>query len=202
MIALADGSTGWYRLNPRQQNGSVNGTEPIWSPFAAITNGCKMVVTVETAPGIKKLLVGATTGGQVILKRDVTVFTDNGTQYDAYFIQGTLALARRGELAILRFLEADFSGVGYEPTVSFLLNEAFSATSVFTPFTLAPQFDPPSLYGATLSPTSYSPQRYYFAGVGSLARAIYLTLKVDFGTTPNPDMIYNLTINGTVLKAM
>jgi hypothetical protein len=202
MIALADGSTGWYRLNPRQQNGSVNGTEPIWSPFAAITNGCKMVTTVETSPGIKKLLVGATTGGQSVLKRDVTVFTDNGTQYDAYFIQGTFTLARRGELAILRFLEADFSGVAYKPMVSFLLNEAFSNTSTFTPFTLAPQFDPPTLYGATLSPTSYSPNRYYFAGVGSLARAIYLTVKVDFGTTPNPDMIYNLTINGTVLKAM
>jgi hypothetical protein len=200
MIAIADGATGWYRLNPRQQNGSINGTEPIWSPFAAVTNGCKMVVTVETSPGIKKLLVGATTGGQEVLKRDTTVYTDNGTPYDAFFIQGTLALARRGELSILRFLEADFSGVAYHPTVSYLLNEAFSSTSVFTPFTLAPQFDPPTVYGATLSPTSYSPNRYYFAGVGSLARCIFLTLKVDFGTTANADTIYNLSVNGAIIK--
>jgi hypothetical protein len=200
MIALADGSTGWYRLNPRQQNGSVNGTEPIWSPFTAITNGCRMVTTVETSPGIKKLLVGATTGGHTISKRDTSVYTDNGTSFDANFIQGTLALARRGELAILRFLEADFSGVNYQPTVSYLINEAFNSTSVFTPFTLAPQFDPPSLYGATLSPVSYSPNRYYFAGVGSLARCIFITLKVDFGVTSNSDTIYNLTINGSVLK--
>jgi hypothetical protein len=200
MIALADGATGWYRLNPRQQNGSVNGTEPIWSPFAAITNGCKMVVTVEVVPGIKKLLVGATTGGKPILKRDLTVFTDNGAQYDAFFVQGTLTLARRGELAIARFVEADFSGVNYQPTVSYLLNEAFGSASKFTSFTLAPQLDPPLLYGALLAPVSYSPNRYYFAGVGSLARAIYLTVMVDFGTTPNPDSIYNMTVNGTVIK--
>jgi hypothetical protein len=200
MIALADGSTGWYRLNPRQQNGSVNGTEPIWSPFTAITNGCKMVTTVETSPGIKKLLVGATVGGQEILKRDTSVFTDNGVSYDAFFIQGTLALARRGELSILRFLEADFSGVKYQPTVSYLLNEAFNSTSVFTPFTAVPQFDPPTIYGATLSPVSYSPNRYYFAGVGSLARCVYLTLKIDLGTTSNPNTIYNMSINGAVIK--
>lgn len=200
MIALADGSTGWYRLNPRQQNGSINGTEPIWSPFAAITNGCKMVVTVETSPGIKKLLVGATVGGQEILKRDTSVVTDNGVTYDSFFIQGTLALARRGELAILRFLEADFSGIGYHPTVSYLLNEALTATSIFTPFTLAPQLDPPTIYGATLAPVSYSPNRYYFAGVGSLARCIFLTVRIDFGTTVNPDTIYNMSINGAVIK--
>src|SRR6202043_56316 len=59
-IYLADGATGWYRMNPRQVPGGSSGPEPIFSPFANIINGCKMVQSVETAPGIKKLLVGGT----------------------------------------------------------------------------------------------------------------------------------------------
>lgn len=191
-IFVADGSTGWYRLNPHQV-GAQQSTEPIWSPFAAITNGCKMVQSVETVPGIKKLLVGAPTGGKQILKRDLTVFTDNGTQYDAFFVMGSIVLAHPGQLALLKFIEFDFSGVSFQPTISYLLNEI---SGIFTPFTSAPQFDPPSLYGKTVSPSSYSPNRYYFLGNASLARARHLQIKVDFGTTSNGDEMYNCTIFG------
>jgi hypothetical protein len=195
-LIIADGSTGWYRQNPHQVPGGAQGPEPIWSPFATITGGCKMVQTVETSPGIKKLLVGATSGGKKILYRDLTVFTDDSTQYDAFFVMGSIMLVHPGQLAVLRFLEMDFSGASFKPTISYLLDEI---SGTFNAFTLTPQFDPPSLYGTTITPTSYSPNRYYFAGTNSLARCRHLQIKVDFGTTAVGDEIYNLTIFGRLV---
>lgn len=192
-LIISDGSTGWYRQNPHQVPGGAQGPEPIWSPFAAITNGCKMVQTVETTPGIKQLLVGAVTANQKILYRDLSVFTDDGTEYDAFFIMGSVGLALPGQLAILKFLESDMSGKQFTPTISYLLDEV---SGTFTPFTKSPVFDPPSLYGTTIIPQSYSPNRYYFSGTGSLARCRHLQIKFDFGQTSNGDEIFNLTIFG------
>jgi hypothetical protein len=194
---IADGSTGWYRLNPYQTPGGYQGPEPIWSPFANITNGCKLVQSVQTAPGIKKLLVGATTGGQHILYRDLTKFTDDGTEYDAYFVLGSVMLVHPGQLAVLKFLEMDYSGQSFEPTVSYLLNEI---AGTFTPFTTSPQFDPPSIYGTTGVPGSYSPNRYYFSSTKSLARCRHLQIKIDFGRTSIGDELFNLTIFGRLME--
>jgi hypothetical protein len=197
-LYLSDGSTGWYRLNPRQIPGSAQGPEPVWSPFATITGGCKLLQSVEVSAGIKKLFVGSTSANQQILKRDLTIFTDNGTSYDANFQLGNLVLARRGELAILKALETDFSGANKTSyTVGYLLNEISGG---FTNFTLTPRYDPPNLYGTTITPSSYSPCRYYFSGTGSLARCIHLQLSVDFGTTSVGDEILNLTLIGAILK--
>jgi hypothetical protein len=197
-IYISDGSTGWYRVNPRQ----VPVQEPVWSPFAAITNGCKMVQSVEVSPGIKKLLVGATSANQQILERDLTVYTDNGTPYPSSFVMGALTLAHPGQLALLKFIEADFSGVSRQPTVSYLLNEISGS---FTAFSAAPQFDPPGIYGTTVTPTSYSPNRYYFGGNPSLARCRHLQIKVDFGTV-NPlaaggvvEEMFSLTVFGRLM---
>lgn len=195
-IIVSDGATGWYRLNPRQVPGGLQGAEPVWSPFAVITNGCHMVQSIEYAPGLKALLVGAATGGNNILKRSLTVFTDNGTPYDANFIMGGITLAHPGQRALLRFIEADFSGVSFRPTVSFLLNEISGS---FTPFVANPVFDPPSIYGTTITPASYSPNRYYFSGTASLAICRHLQIKVDLGATSTGDELYNLTIYGRLI---
>lgn len=197
-IFVSDGSTGWYRLNPRQA-GATSSPEPVWSPFAVITNGARMVQSVETVPGVKKLLVGSSAQTQPLLVRSQTVYTDNGTPYDAYFEMGNITLAHPGQLAVLKFCEFDFNGVGFQPTISYLLNEVSGA---FVPFTAVPQFDPPSIYGKTISPISYSPNRYYFAGNASLARCRHLRLKVDYGTTSNGDEMYNATIFGRLMIEM
>lgn len=197
-IFIADGSIGWYRLNPRQ-SGALPNTEPVWSPFAQITKGCQMVQSVEVAPGIKKLLVGPKLPNSSILVRDLTVFQDNGTSYDAYFEMGNITLAHPGQLAVLKFLEMDFSGVGFKPTVSYLLNEI---SGTFTPFTANPVFDPPQIYGATITPTSYSPNRYYFLSNAGLARCRHLRIKVDYGITSAANDLFNLTIYGRLLVEM
>jgi hypothetical protein len=109
---------------------------------------------------------------------------------------GAIMLAHPGQLAVLKFIEIDFGGASYQPTLSFLLNEISGA---FTPFTLAPIFDPPSLYGNTIAPGSYSPNRYYFAGVNTAARCRFLQLKIDFGTTSAANELHDLTIFGKVM---
>jgi len=201
-IFLADGNTGWYRLNPRQA-GATPSTEPVWSPYASLSgiNGAQLVKSIETAPGIRKLLVGSNVNSQPLLYRDQTVFTDNGTPYGAWFTMGSIMLVHPGELAVLKFMEFDFSGapsglVGYRPTVSYLLDEL---SGTFTPFTHNPVFDPPSLYGRTTAPATYSPNRYYFLGNASLARCRHLQIKVDFGTTSVGNEVFNATIFGRVL---
>ena len=197
-IFVTDGSTGWYRNNPRQIPG-LSSPESIWSPFALITGGAQAVVSIEVSPGIKKLLVGSPFGGNIILERNLNVFTDNNVEFDAYFVMGSIVLCHPGEISLLKFIECDFSGVSYKPQVSYLLNEISGA---FTPFVLNsgnPVFDPPSLYGTTITPQSYSPNRYYFAANGSLARCRHLQIKVDLGTTSNGDEIYNLTIYGRLV---
>jgi len=194
-IFLADGSTGWYRINPRQVPGGPQGPEPIWSPFAVITGGAQMVQSVEYAPGLKALLVGPSAGGGSILKRSLSVFTDNGTSYDAFFVMGGIMLAHPGQRALLKFIECDFSGISYRPTVSFLLNEISGS---FTAFAASPVTDPPSVYGANAAAT-YSPNRYYFSGNNGIAVARHLQIKVDFGTTANGDELYDITIYGRLV---
>jgi hypothetical protein len=196
-IFLADGSTGWYHVNPYQTPGGYQGPEPVWSPYANITNGCKMVQSVETSPGIKKLLVGPVSGCSQILYRNLAVFTDNGVPYGANFTMGSIMLVHPGQMAVLKFLEMDYSGKRFQPKVSFMLNEI---AGTFTPFTTNPQFDPPSIYGTTGIPGSYSPNRYYFSTTKSLARCRHMQIRVDFGVTPNPDEMFNMTIFGRLLS--
>jgi hypothetical protein len=195
-IFVADGSTGWYRLNPHQA-GALPSTEPVWSPFAAITNGTKMVQSVEVTPGIKKLLVGGTIPNQPILKRDLSIFTDNGSQYDAFFVMGSISLCHPGQLALLKFVEFDMSGQNFQPQISYLLNEI---SGTFTAFTALPVFDPPTIYGGrNVVPNSYSPIRYYFLSNASLARCRHLQLRVDFGMTSNGDELFSATIFGRLM---
>lgn len=199
-IFVADGSTGWYRLNPHQVPGAAQGPEPIWSPFAVITGGVKMVQSVETAPGIKKLLAGGTAAGDNILYRNLALYQDDGVSYDAFFTMGSITLAHPGQIALLKFLEFDFSGVSFQPTVSYLLNEL---SGTFTDFINGrngvPQFDPPSIYGETVIPATYSPNRYYFSSNQALARCRHLQVKVDYGTTSVGNELYSMTIFGRLM---
>jgi len=142
-------------------------------------------------------LVGGTLPNLNILERNLNVYTDNGTPYDAYFVMGSIALVHPGQIAVLKFIECDFSGKQYQPQVSYLLDDiAPTETNPFVNMPLIPVFDPPSLYGTTIIPGSYSPNRYYFSATGQLARCRHLQIRVDFGVTSNGDEVYDMTIFG------
>jgi len=196
-VIVSDSATGWYRLNPHQ----VPQGEAIWSPFAAITNGAGAVQAITTTPGTKNLLVGATSDGQEILKRDLTVWSDAGSAYDSYLVMGSLGLAYPGQMAELGFIESDFSHIGSTPTVGYLLNEI---SGTFINFS-ASEFDPPDLYGTTgVPPQTLYPLRFYFlqtTSQGNYPPPVYcrhLQIKVDFGST---DTVKNEMLNLTIFAA-
>jgi hypothetical protein len=168
----------------------------MWAQNGAVTLAANAVFSpTNQGSGGSVTLLGPAPGYQ-IMYRDLTKFTDNGTQYDAYFVMGSIMLVHPGQLAVLKFLEMDFSGRSFQPTVSFLLNEI---EGQFFPFTQSPQYDPPSVYGNTVVPGSYSPLRYYFSATKSLARARHLQIRVDYGKTSVGDELYNLTIFGRLM---
>jgi hypothetical protein len=189
-------------------NGTIAALTSITANTGAVINGGLWVqngsVTLDantmTAPsqlasGGSVVVPGPAAGFQLFY-RDLKNYTDNGALYDAWFVMGSIMLVASGQLAVLKFLECDFSGKQFQPTVSYLLNEI---AGTFTPF-VGSVYDPPTIYGTTGVPGSYSPQRYYFSTTKSLARARHLQLKVDFGKTPNPDEIFNLTLMGRLMS--
>ena len=190
-VYVGDGSTGWYRVNLHQAPAGG----PVWSPKATIVGGCQMVQSVEITKGVHKLLIGGTGSNQNILKRDLTVYQDNGSSYDAQFTMGSIVLAHPGQMAILGFIEADFSSTCI-PTVSFLLNEISGGFTAFT----SSVYDPPDLYGTTGAPTSYLPYRYYMGQTRVAAKCRHLQIKVDFGSTSTQDQIFNLSIFGALYQ--
>ncbi len=104
-VYVADGSTGWYRVNPTQapDGGSV------WSPKANIVGGCKVVQSIEVTKGVHKLLIGATTGGQTISKRDLTVScaarTACGTRFHYLRFRPHWNQRAHGEIRLIRRAE-------------------------------------------------------------------------------------------------
>ncbi|HET7150878.1 MAG TPA: hypothetical protein VFI60_05670 [Candidatus Acidoferrum sp.] len=189
-VFVADGSTGWYRLNPHQ----VPQNEAIWSPLAQVAGGAGMVQSVEITPGVHKLLVGGTGANQSILKRDTTVFSDNGTSYDAYFIMGSIVLAHPGQIAAVKFIEADFAKVGTSPTVSTLFNEISGTFSSL----ISSVSDPPLIYGAAGSPSTLFANRYYLSQNRNVSLCRHLQIKVDFGNDTVQNEANNLTIYGRI----
>lgn len=195
----------WVRNNPAQIPGSYLGPEATWSPRAYPVGGVQMVQSLETSPGIRQLLVGSPNGGNQIMVRNLNVFTDNGTEYDAWWLMGSIVLCNPGQIGILRFIEGDFSA-NANVTMSYLLNEIEGVYpgNPGTDFTTMPDnlklFDPPQLYGNTLAPTSYSPFRWYFSSTGSLARARHLQIYCSYGMSSLQDEVMSISINGALMQ--
>jgi hypothetical protein len=168
----------------------------LWAQNGSVTlDANTMTAPSQLASGGSVIVPGPAAGFQLFY-RDLTKYTDNGALYDAWFVMGSIVLVAPGQLAVLKFLEMDLSGRQFQPTVGYLLNEV---AGTFTNFVTSPTFDPPSIYGTTGVPQSYSPNRYYLSSTKSLARCRHLQLKVDFGKTPNPDELYNITLFGRLM---
>ena len=117
-LYVADGAVGWFRVAPvaSPESGFC------WSPRRAIAGGTSAVQAVETAPGVTQLLIGPASSGP-ILCRDASVYSDNGTLYDAYDTKGVNLLCSTGQWAETAHISAKSAAVGARPVVSVLLNE-------------------------------------------------------------------------------
>lgn len=116
---LSDGVNGWYRLmsTPAPESGFT------WSPFAAITGGARAVQSLETTPGVHKLLIGPATTG-VILQRDLNTFADNGTAYPANAVVGSAVLTQPGQVATVAHITTDAVKIGSPISLGILVDEA------------------------------------------------------------------------------
>lgn len=154
---VCDGATGWFRLVPNAAPGFISTSQPVWSPFAAITGGCTGVQSVETASGIRSLLIYQADGK--ILYRNQTNPQDNGVSFAGNYVVGSIVLAHPGQLAELGFLTLEFSKAG-SPQTAYRLNE-IADPAPWQTFT-SKLYDPPEVYGNTAVPQSYNPYRYEF----------------------------------------
>ncbi len=205
-LYIADGSSAWYRgntsLSPDQ--GITGGI--CWSPKATINGGAfRAINSVETAPGVRQLLIGQSGAGKV-MQRDssFTTFTDLGSSYEAYATIGGIVLCNPGQMAELDFICGEFIQVGTSPKVLIRLDEisgAFEDLSGYVSGTTGvPPQDPPLVYGFISTPASIWANRYYFAqsiggAVPEPTAARFIFIKVDFGSA---DTVQNEALTTTI----
>lgn len=141
-LYVADGAVGWYRFAPTSAPESGSN----WSPQAKLSVGTSAVQSVETSPGIYELLIGPPAGGGPILKRDLTVNTDNSVAYPVKTRFGSVVVAQPGELAALAWMTLEAEKAGTAPALSIMLSEINPVPNVID-FEAVPRTrqDPPNL---------------------------------------------------------
>ena len=200
-VFIADGSTGWYRLNPNQVGASLSGEQtPLFSPFATITNGCGALASIETSPGVHKLLIGGTGTGPVLV-RDLGTFTDfmnfsaPTEPYTWTATVGSVVLANSGELAEAESITVDMNATGNAcASVEVLFDEINDGMVAFTNVP-SPVNDPPQL-GTSKSVLS---ERYYISPSGVPPLCKHMQIKLNGGATPTADEMLALTVRGVLV---
>jgi hypothetical protein len=187
---LADGSTGWYRVSPTPapEQGIT------WSPFATIVGGVKAIASIETVPGVTNLLLGPVTSGP-ILKRSITSFQDNTSNYTWFATVGSHVLANPGQLAEVGFIATDCVATGTRPSISVLFNEAVPFyTGPFSPINNWTA-DPPTIAEST----SMYAQRFYMSETGQPAVCRSMQWRIDFPAENYFNELLSTTIWGCLL---
>ena len=184
----------WWRLNPHQVGADVSGENvAVWSPSAIPGIGSmKMLMSVRVSQtGTQNLLlIGSAFGGNPILNRDTMRWDDNGTPYPAWLDIGAITMVYPGQRAAVKFIEVDFTGIGTQPLVSYVLDDP---TPVPTWIALTNYvFDPPIVYAGTAITPTYYPDRFYLSQNQEVAAGRRIRIKVDFGAT---DVVQNEMIS-------
>lgn len=180
---LADGSTGWYRLAPT----SAPETGSNWSPNAQIVGGVKCVKSIETSPGVKRLLVGPATSGP-ILYRDLTTNADNGTPYAANVRIGSLVFAQSNQCAEIESVTLVSKLTGTRPSVGILGDEISGSFE-----TLTHRVDDPPFLG---TPTSLFSDRWYFSTLLQPAWMMHMQMQISWIAENASSELFSYSIFG------
>jgi len=184
-VFITDGSANWYRCNPNQMPEGG----PAWSPKATITGGATAVVSIETTPGVKQLLIGTSTGQ--VLARTFTQFTDNGTPYSAFVSFGSIVLVQPGQLAQVESVTTECVSVGSQPALGVRLEEISGSFESIPTFV----FDPP---GLSKSQTIIS-NRFYLDQARNAIDCRHLQLELTFSPTgTTKDELLTLSLYGAL----
>ena len=184
---VADGVNGWYRMLPTPAPETGNS----WCPFATITGGARAVQSIEISPGVHRLLVGPTATGP-ILKRDLSAWQDNGSNYPAWAVIGSAVLAQPGQVATVSFVTTESVKVGTPLSIGLLMDEALPYYT--GPFELLNVWtnDPPELNPST----SFYAQRFYLDETGNEAMCRHMQVKVQWNLENQPNELNALTVFG------
>lgn len=197
---LADGTHGWYRLitTPAPEQ-----PKPSWSPFATIGAGVKAIKSVETAPGIHRLLQAASGTGVRICQRDINATTDNGstgsngTQYPAYGVLGSYVVGQPGQVAQIAFVTTDSVNTGSPLIIGLLLDEALPYFTGSFEMLKNWKTDPPGL------PESKSilGQRFYLSELpDSSAACRHMQVMIQWPAEAAQNELLSMTIFGNIVQ--
>ena len=192
-LYVSDFSGTYWRLCPTP----APETGMTWSPKGQPLGGFSAVQSVETVPGTHELLFGPKTSGP-ILQRDATVYTDNGSAYDAYFILGSIVLAQPGQWAVIESLTTDATHIGSALTLAVQLDEIASLSSGYFENLTSLDTNGNNIPDPTTleSPKSLYAQRFYLSQTQQPAICRHLQVQVKFGTDSVKNEMLSLSIWG------
>ena len=153
-------------------------TDEVWSPRANIIGGLKTLGSVETSAGNFDLLLGRSL---TILKRDNTVFTDDGTAYAMNMSFGSFVIAPPATLRGVEIIILERSSGNTDYSVGVRLNEVGLEYKL-----LLDKVDDPPLLGSSETARSL---RYF---VKQMAR--HLQVQLSLPAEDNGTQLYSLTL--------
>jgi hypothetical protein len=171
-LYVSDGANFYYKLSL---------VDEVWSPRANVTLGLKTLGSVETTSGNFDLLLGRPVATDIILKRDNTVFTDNGTVYAMNMSFGSFVIAPPAALRTVEAIILERSSGNTDYSVGVRLNEVGLEYKLI----LGGVGDPPEL-GASQTARSV---RYY---IREMAR--HLQVQLSLPAENNSTELYSLTL--------
>ena len=171
-LYVSDGANFYHKLSLGDE---------IWSPRANITSGLKTLGSVETTAGNFNLLLGRAVATDVILKRDNSVFTDNGTAYAMNMSFGSFVIAPPAQLREVELIILERSSGNSDYAVGVRLNEVGLEYKL-----LLDKVDDPPLLGASETARSL---RYF---VRQMAR--HLQVRLSLPAENNGTQLYSLTL--------
>ena len=171
-LYVSDGANQYYRFSLGDE---------IWSPRALVTSGLKTLGSVETTIGNFDLLLGRPVSTDVILKRDDTLNTDNGTVYPMNMSFGSFVIAPPAQLREVESIILERSSGTSDYAVGVRLNEV----GLEHKLVLSKVDDPPEL-GSSSTARSV---RYY---IREMAR--HLQVKLSLPSENTSTELYSLTL--------
>ena len=185
-VFITDGSVSWYRVSPVATPEQGQMISPVGQPVG----GFSCVQSVEVTGGSHALLLAPSSSGP-ILKRDLSVVTDNGTPYYANVTIGSLVLAQPGQMAEMSFVTLDYKGEAAGGSAPFVFALLDDTQGVFENLYSGVN-DPP-----TLPPSTYTVgNRYYFSLGGKPAWCRHLQILLQWNNTATFDEIRSFTLYG------
>ena len=208
-VFFADGTTGWYRLNPNQVGASMSGEQtPVWSPKADFTTtlgGLGLIASIETSAGETQLLAGLptyTSSGLPsvgpVLVRNLSIFTDNGAAYTWSATIGSILLASPGKNAEVDSITTEMNN-STAPTTPLatqcgvaVLCEEIAGTFESLPIG---KNDPPG----TNPSVSVLSNRFYLSQGGQCPTLRHLQVQLTGTAVTTKDELLALTIRGALV---